>query len=401
MVGFSPFTGAVIRSEFTRRVPAPAADSMSRSQRAQYLADHPDSYMLVTRSPNDGGPEEEGTLDRLIELGAVALERIVAAGAFDQREKPGFFLYRLKRGDLVQVGIVGLVDTVDYLEGRLRRHEQVDHGRAEHLSRHFEQLGVQSSPIAVSYRADPDIRVRLDDILGRTDPLVSFVSGDGLDQTVWMIDQSSDVDFLSQAFVPLDFYIMDGHHRAAAAGQLYQRAGAERGAKMLCVAFADDRVNIEPFHRRVLIKPERDIADVAADLRDVLDLVPDPTLATELPGAGRVGVHLDGQWWCGQLPEPLSDSPIDALAPVRLQNQVIGPVFDIDPEIDAGQIRYVLDDADRGALADRIDSRNVLFVLRPVSVAEVFAVADAGLDMPPKSTYITPKPRSGVFLRRF
>ena len=170
---------------------------------------------------------------------------------------------------------------------------------------------------------------------------------------------------------------------------------------MLCVAFADDRVNIEPFHRRVLINPELDVEPVAAHLTEVLGLTPDPAMEFELPAPGHVGVHLDGQWFRGAMPEPLTDSPIDALGPVRLQNQVIGPVFNIDPEQGQGQIGYFLEDADRGALAQRIDGRNVLFVLRPLTADEVFAVADAGLDMPPKSTYVTPKPRSGVFLRRF
>ncbi len=401
MVGFHPFAGSVIRREFTRRVPAPAFDSLSRSQRAAYLSSHPESYTLVTRSPHDGGPEDGAPLDRLIELGSEALQRIFEADAFVNSEVPSFYLYRLTRGDLVQVGIVGLVDTADYMDGRVKRHEKVSRDRAGHLSNHFERLGVQSSPIAVSYRSDPSIRSRLDDILDRLDPLVSFVSGDGLDQAVWAIENDDDVQFLSNAFAPLDMYIMDGHHRAAAAGQLFERIGAERGGKMLCVAFADDRVNIEPFHRRVLIDAELDVEPIAEALIDVLGLTPDPTMEHDLPKPGSVGVHLDGQWWSGTMPAPLSDSPIDALGPVRLQNQVIGPVFNIDPEHSGGQIRYFLDDADRGALAKRIDRRNVLFVLRPLTAAEVFAVADAGLDMPPKSTYVTPKPRSGVFLRRF
>lgn len=401
MVGFSPFIGSVIRSEFTRRVPAPAFDSMSRSQRALYLADHPESYTLVTRSPNDGGVEDDASVERLIQLGGEALDRILEVGAFETMEQPAFFLYRLKRDDLVQVGIVGLVDTADYDAGRVKRHEKISHSRAEHLSRHFEALGVQSSPIAVSYRSDPHIRSRLDEILGRTNPLVSFVSGDGLDQTVWMIDEAEDLDVLCAAFSSHDFYIMDGHHRAAAAGQLLARVGEERGGKMLCVAFADDRLNIEPFHRRVLITAELDVEPVAEALIDALDLTADATLEHELPAPGHVGVHLDGQWWCGTMPPPLTDSPIDSLDPVRLQNQVIGPVLGIDPEQGAGQIRYFLDNADRAGLAQRIDRRNVLFLLRPLTAAEVFAVADAGLDMPPKSTYVTPKPRSGVFLRRF
>lgn len=401
MVSFSPFIGSVINDEFTRRVPAPAFDSMSRSQRAEYLATHPESYTLVTRSPRDGGVEDDAPLQRLIELGGDALQRILDAGAFQETDTSAFFLYRLKLGDQVQTGIVGLVDAKDYAEGRVKRHEQVRRSRADHLSRHFEALGVQSSPIAVSYRSDPAIRSRLDEILERTEPLVSFVSGDGLDQTVWKIDQPEDIAFISEAFAELDLYIMDGHHRAAAAGLLRDRVGDERGSDLLCVAFADDRVNIEPFHRRVILDDDVDVDAFARSLKDVLQLTPDPAMQHQLPEEGCVGVHLDGQWWSGRMPEPASGSPIDALDPVRLQKQVIGPVFGLDPEQSAGQIRYFLDSADRGELADRIDQRNVLFVLRAVTAAEVFAVADAGLDMPPKSTYVTPKPRSGVFLRQF
>ena len=101
------------------------------------------------------------------------------------------------------------------------------------------------------------------------------------------------------------------------------------------------------------------------------------------------------------MPDPDSDSPLDATDPVRLQRRVIGPLLGIDPEGADGAISYFLDTVDRGRLAESLSDREILFVLREVSPTEVFAVADAGLDMPPKSTYVTPKPRSGVFLRRF
>ena len=196
MVVFSPFTGSLIKKEFTRRVPAPAFDSMSRSQRSEYLATHPESYTLVTRSPSDGGIEDDAPMTRLIELGGEALQRILDAGAFQKMDAPGFFLYRLKLGEQVQTGIVGLVDSADYIEGRVKRHEQVRRSRAEHLSQHFEALGVQSSPIAVSYRMDATIRNRLDEILDRTEPLLSFVSGDGLDQIIWRIDREDDLSLI-------------------------------------------------------------------------------------------------------------------------------------------------------------------------------------------------------------
>lgn len=401
MVAFIPFRGSVIRPEFVRRVPAPAFDSMSRAERRIYLETHPESYSLVTRSPGDGGPQDDEDYAGLIELGKEALERIVASGAFEQREQPAFFLYRLTSNDHVQLGVVGLVETEAYIDGRVKRHEKVRSARAEHLSNHFEKLGVQSSPIALGYRSDPAIRARLDDILARTEPTLSFTSGDGLEQAVWVVTDVDDCAGLTEGFAPHDLYIMDGHHRAAAAARLAERTESVVTGQMLCVLFADDRVNIDPFHRRVLVGADTDFDELRASLDDVLNLEVNPTLATELPAAGHVGVCIQGEWFSGTLPEPATDSPLDAIDPVRLQRQVIGPVLGIDPEHAAGRLKYFLDDADRVALAQSAVDVEVLFVLGPVTPVEVFDVADAGLDMPPKSTYVTPKPRSGVFLRRF
>ncbi len=402
MVGFVPFVGSYIKPDFVRRVPAPAFDSMSGTERATYLATHPESYTLVTRSPGDGGPEDDATPARLLELGAEALDRIMTADAFVDLDREAFFLYRLARDGHSQIGIVGLIETADYLAGRVKRHEQVSRERAIHLSNHFEQLGVHSSPIAVGYRADPAIRSRLDTILDSVEPVLGFTSGDGLEQEVWVVDDADDCAALTDAFVAHDLYIMDGHHRAAAAGALAERVGEPRGKYMLGVAFADDRVNIDPFHRRVKIGDDADVAVIERELIDLLGLEPAPELADELPGAhGEIGVFLAQRWWRGVLPAPASDSPLDSIDPVRLQNQVIGPVLGIDPEGAGGQIGYFLDDSDRHELAESISDREILFVLREVTPVEVFSVADAGLDMPPKSTYVTPKPRSGVFLRKF
>ena len=402
MVAFVPFVGSVVRRDFVRRVPAPAFDSMSRDRRREYLATHPESYTLVTRSPGDGGPDDDAELDQLIELGAAALDRICSLGAFEQHDQPSFFLYRLIRNDHVQLGVVGLVETKAYLDGRVKRHEKVRSARAEHLSNHFERLEVQSSPIALGYRADPAVRATLDDILARTEPILSFTSGDGLEQAVWIVSDTKDCGALTAGLASHELYIMDGHHRAAAAGRLAERTDTVGASHMLCVLFSDDRVNIEPFHRRVRLPEDADVNALRTELAKVLNLREDPGLATDLPSeTGQVGVCIQGAWYVGVLPEPASDSPLDAIDPVRMQRNIIGPVLGIDPEHAAGRLKYFLEDTDRAGLGEAVVDNELLFLLRPVTPAEVFAVADAGLDMPPKSTYVTPKPRSGVFLRRF
>lgn len=402
MVAFVPFRGSYVKPDFVRRVPAPAFDSMSVVERSEYLSTHPESYTLVTRSPGDGGVEDTATPERLIELGGEALTRILEADAFHEPTEPAFFLYRLTLDGHSQLGVVGLVETADYLEGRVKRHEQVSRSRALHLSNHFETLGVHSSPIALGYRAKPEIRERIDLMLAHSEPVLNFTSGDGLEQAVWVIDDETHCHALTELFADQELYIMDGHHRAAAAGELAERIDGPRSQHMLGVVFADDRVNIEPFHRRVTVSDDVDIDEAKASLMNLLGLKPDKRLIGGLPEEpGQIGVVFDGEFYLGVLPPIVSDSPLDAIDPVRLQNEIIGPVLGIDPERGADQINYVLERVDRAALASSLGERELLFILRAVTPAEVFDVADGGLDMPPKSTYVTPKPRSGVFLRRF
>lgn len=400
MVGFTPFHGQLIKPEFARRVPAPAVDSMSVAERIEYLASHPESYTLVTRSPGDGGPEDDATPERLIEMGSVALARIIGAGAFVPVDGPAFFLYELRYDAHVQLGVVGLVDVADYAHGRIKRHEQVDRDRAMLLSQHFETLGVQSSPIALGYRHDAALSGQLDQIASGAEPVIRFTSGDGLAQAVWVVNDPVACAAIADAVGAHELYIMDGHHRAAASGLLDERSGG--GAKMLSVLFDAAQIQIAPFHRRVIVPEHLKLDDVHQQLVERLNLEPDPSISAAQPsGRCDIGVWSKGAWWSGTLPAADLSDPLTAIDPVRLQQQVIGPILQIDPGQPDGRIGYFLDGLDRNELTRSPPSRDLYFVLQAVTPDEVFAVADAGLDMPPKSTYVMPKPRAGVFLRRW
>ena len=400
MVGFHPFAGQLVLPEFVRRVPAPAFDSMSVAERMAYLSTHPESYTLVTRSPGDGSPEDDASSVRLIELGKEALERIVALGAFDERNRESFFLYQLTKDGVSQLGVVGLIEVRDYLDGRVKRHERVARNRALHLSQHFETLGVQSSPIALGYRHDIELTGILDAYVVSHDPKLSFRSGDGLGQAIWVVDDPELCAAISRIVSTHELYIMDGHHRAAAAGLLQERS--DEPIQMLGVLFDDARIHIEPFHRRVLIPERFEPEFVHERLVEALHLQSAPSVVNEqAAGHDDIGVWSMGEWWSGHLAAPDESDPVAAIDPVRLQNQIIAPILEIDPDHPDGHIGYFLDGADRNELTRSAPEREVFFVLRAVTPDQVFAVADAGLDMPPKSTYVTPKPRSGVFLRHF
>ena len=402
MTTFSPFVGAHIHPDFVRRVPAPAVDSLSRAQRREYLETHPDSYLLVTRAPDDGGPDDDADAATLIELGAANLQRLVDLGGFVEVPREVCFLYEIDHRGQKQIGIAGLVDVEDYLAGRIKRHERVDTERAGHLAHHLEIVGAQSSAIAMGYRSDDAVTQWLDEVVTRTEPRVEFTSGDGARQRVWVIDNPADLAFLAQAFESHDLYLMDGHHRAAAAALFHASAPGPASRQMLALLIAGDRINIEPFHRRVVVPDDLDVEDTTASIALLLALEPAPEMATELPDEpGGIGVYMNETWWRGFLPEPATSDPVANIDPVRLQRSILGPLMGIDPSAPEGNLDYFLESSDRKSMASSAGPRDIYFVLRPVTADEVFAVADAGVDMPPKSTYVTPKPRSGVLLRRF
>ena len=110
MVAIRPFTGAIVKQDFVRRVPAPAFDSMSGPERTRYLETHPESYTLVTRSPGDGGLNDDASRQELIDMGAAALKVILDSGAFDEIPSQALYVYRLCLDGHEQTGIVALVE---------------------------------------------------------------------------------------------------------------------------------------------------------------------------------------------------------------------------------------------------------------------------------------------------
>ena len=270
MTGFSPFRGALVHPDFVSRVPAPAVDSLSALQRREFIASHPDSYTLVTRAPGDGGPDDDREPSHLIEMGAAALERLLAMGAFVDVGREAYFLYEIDHDGNRQTGVAGLVDVADYLDGAVKRHEQVDTERAAHLALHFERVGAQSSAIAMGYRPDAAIAEHLEAVRDRTQPAVSFTSADGARQTVWIIDDPDDCAFFRAAFERHELYIMDGHHRVAATALFHASAGTPASERMLSLLFAGDRLNIEPFHRRVTVPAELPLEETLERIAQLL-----------------------------------------------------------------------------------------------------------------------------------
>jgi uncharacterized protein (DUF1015 family) len=239
-------------------------------------------------------------------------------------------------------------------------------------------------------------------------PLFHFCAPDKVIHTLWAAT-STDAYCKLFADVPKVF-IADGHHRSAAAARTataLSNAGdgidQAQLRRFLAVIYPAEELLILPYHRLARLAPGKRIEQVERALSDVGVLDPVDESDGPAPRAkGEVTIYLNHSWWRLRLPRASGDSPTDLLDVVRLSRTVLAPLLGITDERTDQRLSF------RGGcspqeLAEQVErgSADIAFAMHPTSIDELLAVAEAGLIMPPKSTWFHPKIRSGLFLHSF
>ena len=400
MTAVRPLRLRLVRQSWAERVSSPAHDALTPSDRRAHLAFNPDSYMAVTRGLEDVAPGESTNAEDLLANGRAALDRLRHNGAFSTERGDDFYVYRLTDRHISMTGIVAGVSVADYVTGQVRIHEHVKANRAIHLANHLDVVGVQSSPIAMAHKPNAAI-ARLIERAVVGEPLLDFTLPDGLRQSVWAVTDRDDHDTMRSVLDHDPLYLIDGHHRAAAAATFRTAAGPGTADWMLSAIFSADELVNAPHHR--VIRPSSGIDEAMRTIgrnrrvrQCTADEIDDRT-------ASEIALYSAGQWYALDLPFTGGEgaqSLLDDLDPSRLQAQVLAPLLRIDPEGDDGSLGYLAGQRSLAELEKVVDEQEgLLAVMRQVPVSALVAAADAGLVMPPKSTYFEPKVRSGVFLR--
>lgn len=330
-----------------------------------------------------------------------------AQGQFVKEERPVYYIYELTMNGRAQTGIVACASIDDYLNGVIKKHENTREEKELDRIRHVDVCGAQTGPIFLAYRSREEIRSLVREAKEHP-PVFSFVSEDGIRHTSWMIADEQRVQMLENAFAKVDSaYIADGHHRAASAVKvgLKRRAakpdydGTEEFNYFLAVLFPDDELMIMDYNRVV-----KDLNGLTEE--EYLGKVSEKFSIRELSEEkkpehrGQMTMYLHGHWYeLEEKEEYIQKDPVNGLDVAYLQRELLTPVLGIgDPRTDS-RIDFVGGIRGIAELKRRADSdMEAAFAMYPTSIRELFAVADAGLLMPPKSTWFEPKLRSGLFI---
>jgi uncharacterized protein (DUF1015 family) len=400
-----PFRALRPRPEVADQVAAVPYDVVDRTEAAELARGNPRSFLHVGRSDIDL-PEDVDPYDPRCYLRArEALDQFLLDGTLLRDEEPALYLYRQIMDGREQVGVVGCVHVDDYERDLIRKHEKTRPDKEDDRTRHVLALNANAEPVFLTYRT----RSEIDALVARTlasEPLYDFTAPDGVRHTVWRV---IDAGALARAFDPVPHaYVADGHHRSASAWragkELRARNARHRGDEeynwFLAVLFPSEQLRILPYNRVVRDLNGLTPAEVLERLGEV-GRVSDAK-HPEPDRAGVFGVYLGGRWYRVELDPAGIDrrDPIASLDVALLQDRVLGPILGIsDPRTDK-RIDFVGGIRGAAELARRVDSGDmaIAFALYPTSLEQLMAVSDAGLVMPPKSTWFEPKLRSGLFV---
>ena len=350
------------------------------------------------------------------------IARFCREGVLITEEKPCYYLYELTGMGHTQTGIVGLSSVDDYLNGIVRRHENTRADKEQDRIRHVDVTDMQTGPIFLAYRGNAALAAITAEVKAGK-PLYDFCSPDGVRHRVFRIAGEEQIRQITEAFAAVSrTYIADGHHRAASAVKVSlmrreknpEYTGNEEFNWFLSVLFPEEDLRIMPYNRVVTDlgrhNGESLINGILAHYRLIGEMPLDGCRDSgDRPGDGKnpekkgdFCMLLEDTWYTFRLREEYrSEDPVGTLDVQTLQDYVLAPLLDIrDPRRDP-RIRFVGGIHGTAELEREVsEGAACAFSMYPTSMEELLCVADAGMLMPPKSTWFEPKLRSGLFLHR-
>jgi uncharacterized protein (DUF1015 family) len=403
-----PFRALRPRGDIAGRAAALPYDVYSREEALAEINKEPLSFLKIDRAETCFPEEISPYAPEVYEKARATLDAMVAAGLFIREENACYYVYELTMRGRSQTGIAGCAAIDDYSNGVIRKHEETREEKELDRFRHIDTCNAQTGPIFLAYRAEETIGRVVSQAKQKT-ALYDFTAPDEVRHTVWKIDGEKDLQAVAAAFQKIQrIYIADGHHRAASAVKVgLQRrkqnprdTGEEAYNYFLSVLFPHDQLMILDYNRVVAdlngYRKEEFLNRIAGAF-----FVEQKGAAPYKPEVkGTFGMYVEGTWYkLTAKAEILSEEPVEKLDVSVLQNHLLAPVLNIkDPRTDQ-RIDFVGGSRGLKELERRADTdMKIAFSLFPTSSGELFAVADAGLLMPPKSTWFEPKLRSGLFI---
>lgn len=408
MASLKPFKSIRPSLDFQEIIPALPYDVYNREEAKKFVDKHPHSFLAIDRPETNFDADFDMYSQESYNKAKELIDKWICEGSFIQDDRDCYYLYELTMDGRSQTGLVACASIDEYLDGTIKKHENTLAAKEQDRINHIYNTKTQTGPIFLACKKNDDL-AELFQKVKSNQALYDFTFDDGVRHRVWKIDDVSLVQEFKSVSENIDnLYIADGHHRCASAVKVGKKlreenpnySGDEEFNYFLSVVFPADELEIMDYNRLVYDLNGMGWQEFLNVIKDVFDV--EETSESEIKPKAKsyVSMYLAGIWYLLKFKDKfLSDDPVKGMDVSILQDNVLDNLLGIkDPKTD-NRIKFIGGIRGLRELKKNVDDDYaVAFAMYPTSIDELFSVADAGLLMPPKSTWFEPKLRSGIFL---
>lgn len=395
MIRFLPFKGLIPAPERISDVAIRSTDFSTENEILKELEQNELAFLHVTQSNlmyPDRVIEDEDYFKHSVDY----VRSLMTEGHLIQDQENCYYLYRQSSYSGTFVGIIGLSDIADYQKDKIKRHENTRVSREKWVARLVKETKVVGEPVLLVHADHPDIQ----DAIGNTivkEPDIKFVARNNSIHEIWRF--SGEVaEHIREVFEQISaVYIMDGHHRSASFARLYQETNDEKYRYFLGMMLSSFNIKIWPFHRLIKLS-DRSVEEFMEQVQAIFTVEKSENNLPVIPEhKGTFGLYARGSWY-----HMHSNGSREELDVTILEKNLLGPVLNITDTRSDDRLEYLRGNHTIEWLQNHTDKdqSQVLITLYPCGFDDIQRISDNNEIMPPKSTYIEPKGRSGMIIQK-
>jgi len=401
MANIKPFKALRPKPELAKKVASKPYDVLNSQEAKLEAAGNHYSFLRITKAEIDLPDGIDVHSNEVYQKAKDNLENFITNGVLFQDDKDCYYIYELTMNGRKQTGLVCVSSVEDYFNDVIKKHEFTRPEKEKDRIDHMLAIRAQTGNVFMACRDEKGLFLLINDWKKSNQPVYDFSADDNVHHSVWIVNDKDTVNSITDIFrskVP-DTYIADGHHRAASAAKVSQQLRDSEAAKyFLTTIFPASELAILDYNRVVKDLNGLPVAEFLKKLEE--NFTVEKTNGAYSPKQlHQFGLYVDKQWYILKAIEnSYTDDPIGVLDVTILSNNILDKILGIKDQRTDKRIDFVGGIRGLGELEKRVDSdeMRVAFSLHPVSIQQLFDIADSGNVMPPKSTWFEPKLRDGL-----
>ena len=403
MITIHPFKALRPEAQHAKQVASRPYDVLNSKEAKIEAQGNPNSFLHITKSEIDLPEDIDIHSAQVYDTAKKNLDAFISRKILFRESKPCYYIYQLVMNGRSQTGLVCGSSVDDYEKDLVKKHEFTRPEKEQDRINHITTTGAQTGNVFLAYRNVEAIDTLVEKWKKDKNPVYDLLADDGIQHSIWIINDTDTIAAITDLFktqVPVT-YIADGHHRAASAAKVREALGkkAPEGAGMfLTTLFPANQLHIMDYNRVVKDLNGLNEARFLEKLNDYF-IVEKAGKAFSPAALHQFGLYLGKQWYTLTAKEnTYTTDPIGVLDVTILQNNLLDPLLGIKDQRTDKRIDFVGGIRGLEELEKRVDSGEmaVAISLHPVSIQQLFDIADSGNVMPPKSTWFEPKLRDGL-----